>query len=63
MNPYSKDRVRVLGAVDRGEPRAEVVWVFGASPGKTSNRYRTEDPVRCLHPVLCPQWQLPRHRA
>ena len=34
MNPYSKDRVRVLGAVDRGEPRAEVVWVFVPPQGR-----------------------------
>jgi transposase len=32
MNAYSKDlRVRVLAAVDRGEPRREVVRVFGVS--------------------------------
>ena len=32
MNAYSKDlRVRVLAALDRGEPRAEVVRVFGIS--------------------------------
>jgi hypothetical protein len=32
MKPYAKDlRLRVLAAVDRGMPRAEVARVFGVS--------------------------------
>ena len=32
MKPYSKDlRSKVLGAVDRGMPRAEIVRIFGVS--------------------------------
>ncbi len=36
MNAYSKDlRLRVLAAVDRGTPRAEIVLLFGVSLATT----------------------------
>lgn len=39
MKPYSKDlRLKVLAAVDRGMPRAEIVRVFGVS-APTIRRY------------------------
>lgn len=39
MKPYSKDlRLKVLAAVDRGMPRAEIVRVFGVS-APTVRRY------------------------
>ena len=39
MKPYSKDlRLRVLAAVDRGMPRADVARLFGVS-APTTRRY------------------------
>lgn len=55
MRPYSKDlRIRVLAAVDRGEPREEVAETFSVSVPTIKRRLKRRRETGGIEAILIP---------